>query len=128
LKHSYCFTSPSDISFHSEPEKVIGKTLGEALQSFVLESAGSEGQRISDARLSLSGIKEMLGILDQDGDFLESFLAFGLVRAGVSNQNFRQGAETHFEKEVTWLQQRIAFAAALSAYFGISTLGLVKVE
>jgi len=128
LKHSYCFTSPSDISFHSESEEVSGNSLDEALRLFVVDAAQNEGQSISDARLTLSYIKEMIGIADQDDDFLESFLAFGLVRAGVSNQRLRQGAAMHFEKEVPWLQQRIAFAAALSAYFGISTLGLLKIK
>ncbi len=126
LKHSYCFTSPSDISFHSEPEKVDkGNSLGQALRSFVLESIGTNGQNVSAARMSLSHIRELLGTTNQDDDFLESFLAFGLVRSGVI---FQQSAAMHFEKEATWLQQRVAFAAALSAYFGISTLGLMKVE
>lgn len=129
LKHSYCFTSPSDISFHSAPKQVEnGKTLGEALRSFVLQSIENDGQRVSDARMTLTSVRELLGFGDADSEFLEPLLAYGLARVGVSNQDRRHPATVHFENEASWLQQRVAFSAALKAFFGISTLGLLKVE
>lgn len=128
LKHSYCYTSHSDITFHSEPENVDGNMLIEALRSFVLESMGNEGRKISDERLSFSAIKRMISVEEIDSEFLESFLAFGLVRAGVSGNVFGNSAASYFEEEATWLEQRIAFAAALKAYFDITTLGLMKIK
>lgn len=127
LKHSYCFTSPSDITFHSEPERVGGQTLSGALESFVREAIGDDRQKITDERMTEREARELIGISDQDDKFLEAFLAFGLVRAGHSDA-FRQSAVSYFSNEASWLEQRIAFSAALSAYFGISTLGLLKVE
>lgn len=129
LKHSYCFTSAVDITFHSDPEKVQGgNTLGEALRSFVVEAIENDGQRISDEKMGLLEVRRLIGLDDSDSEFLESFLGYGLMTAGVSNQGIRSGATDYFENEATWLQQRIAFASALKAYFGISTLGLLKIE
>lgn len=128
LKHNYCFTSSSDITFHSEPERVNGQTLFQALKSFVLEATANDGQKVSAKRMKVSEIKELIGIGDQDPNFLESFLNFGLSRSGVSNERFAGNVSAYFENDATWLQQRIAFSAALSAYFGISTLALLKIK
>ncbi len=127
LKHSYCFNSPSDVSFHSEPEQIENaSTFDERLHYFVFESIKGEAQKVSDLRMTLSDVRNLIAIEEKEADFLESFLAFGLVQAGASNHSFRLGAATYFESEASWLQQRIAFSAALNAYFGISTLGLMK--
>lgn len=128
LKHSYCFTSSADITFHSDPVPVKGNMLGETLRSFVLESLGNDGNKVSDSRMTALEVSEMLGINEHNENFLESFLAFGLMRAGVSRQARLQGATSYFENEATWLQQRISFAAALKSFFDISTLGLFKVK
>ncbi|MBO0943684.1 hypothetical protein J1N44_18700 [Acidovorax temperans] len=127
LKHSYCFTSQADVSFHSDPEAVRAASFNESLQGFVREAFANQESAITDARMTLSGVRELIGV-DQEDSFLEAFLAFGLSRAGVSRQDTQQSASMFFEEKTAWLQQRIAFAAALNAYFGISTIGLLKVR
>jgi len=127
LKHSYCFTSQADVSFHSDPQRVSASTFNESLQGFVRAVFGAEKLAISDARMTLSEVQKLIGI-DQDEKFLEIFLGYGLNRAGVTRQVAQQSAVQFFEEDTTWLQQRIAFSAALYAYFGISTIALFKIE
>ena len=127
LKHSYCFTSQADVSFHSDPEEVRASSFNVSLQGFVREAFAKQGGAITDARMTLSGVRNLIGT-GQEDSFLEAFLGFGLSRAGVSRQATQQSAARFFEEEAPWLQQRIAFAAALNAYFGISTIGLLKVR
>jgi hypothetical protein len=127
LKHSYAFTSHQDITFHSDPESVEGgKLLGDALKDFVVSSIKQEkkdGQRA----LQRDGVQAMLGGIGKDAEFLNSFLAFGLLQAGVPAPPIGTKALDTFER-VGWLQQHVALAASLKAYFGISTLGLLKLK
>lgn len=127
LKHSYAFTSHRDITFHSDPELVDGgKPFGEALEQFVRSSLEGDGQ-VGQNKVELDDVKSMLGDLGRDEDFLNSFLAFGLLRTGLNTQEGGAIATTSWH-EINWLQQRVALSASLQAYFGISTLGLLKIE
>lgn len=125
LKHSYCFTSQADVSFHSDPQKVTASTFNESLQGFVRHAFENEEVAFSRTRMTLSEVKKLIGN-SRDKSFSEAFLAFGLSRAGVTRQDVQRSAAEVFEEDATWLQQRIAFAAALDAYFGISIIGLLK--
>ncbi|WP_131723298.1 MULTISPECIES: hypothetical protein [Burkholderia] len=130
LKHSYCFTTQSDITFHSNPESVDGgATLTEKLQTFARESIRQDraDSRPSESRMSVSHVRTLLGLDDNDNDFLESFLSFGLSRAGAELRG-RQLASQTFDIETPWFQQHVALAAALKAFFDITTLGLLKLE
>jgi hypothetical protein len=128
LKHSYCFNSPADITFHSKPDFVDGGDIfGTALKAFVAEATKDDGKRISYERMSILEVKKLIGLEDYDSEFIESFLGHGLLQAGVSTNVVGQSATKYFEDEAAWLDQRIAFASALKSYFDISTLGLVKV-
>lgn len=127
LKHHYAFTSHRDITFHSDPELVEdGKPLGKTLEHFVSSSLEREEQ-VGQNKIGLDDVRSMLGDLGQDTEFLTSFLAFGLIQAGVNGLEIGAKTDTYWQ-EVGWLEQHIALAASLQAYFGISTLGLLKVE
>lgn len=127
LKHSYAFTSHRDITFHSDPELVEGgKLFGEALEDFVVSSIEREKQD-GQSKLGRDSVKAMLGENVETPEFLNSFLAFGLFQAGVTAQRIGAEAIDTFE-QAGLLQQHIALAASLKAYFGITTFGLLKVE
>ncbi|QTD92335.1 hypothetical protein [Burkholderia anthina] len=127
LKHNYCFTDHSDITFHSDPEPVdSGNTLHEQLTAFIRRSTAPDNQANETARMSLPEVRNLLGFDEDRADFLERFLAFGLLRAGVERQQLQQGAARFFDHKAEWLEQRLALAAALKAFFGISTLGLFR--
>jgi len=127
LKHHYCFTDHLDVTFHSDPEFVdTGNTLNAKLVEFIRASVGPDNEERESGRISLAEVREMLGLDDDPAGFVEPFLTFGLSRAGIERQSLQQGASHVFERNATWLQQRLALAAALKAYFDISTLGLFK--
>ncbi|MGN7984293.1 hypothetical protein [Burkholderia sp. 22313] len=127
LKHHYCFTDHLDVTFHSDPEFVdTGNTLNAKLVEFIRASVGPDNEKRESSPITLSEVSAMLGLDDDPAGFVEPFLAFGLSRAGIERQALQQGASHAFERNATPLQQRLALAAALKAYFDISTLGLVK--
>jgi hypothetical protein len=125
LKHNYAFTSHRDITFHSTPELVEGgKLFGETLRQFVSSSMRPDGPPKQD-KVELTYIRDILGNLGEDSDFLNAFLAFGLSQIGV---DYRENPTQEKWRDVEWLQQRVALSASLKAYFGISTIGLLKVK
>lgn len=127
LKHNYAFTSHRDITFHSDPEPVEGgKPFGETLEQFVREALDRERQ-VGQNKVELDVVRSMLGELGKDTEFLSTFLAFGLFQAGTNIQEIRGETSTYWQ-DVGWLEQHIALAASLHAYFGIATLGLIQVE
>jgi hypothetical protein len=126
LKHSYSFTSHRDITFHSEPELVEGgRTFGDTLREFVLSSM-DRGEDSGLQSLMADNVRNMLGEIGDNADSLNSFLRYGLSRAGIDFQAQPDAARTF--DELTPVQRHVALAASLKAYFGITTLGLLKVE
>jgi hypothetical protein len=125
LKHHYCFTSHRDITFHSKPELVGGgMPFGSALSSFV--SLSAENEETWTKKMTVDAVRSSLGDIGGNDAFLLPFLGFGLLQAGLTEQEFSRDAAGTFEREATLLQQHVALAASLRAYFGITTLGLLK--
>jgi len=126
LKHSYAFTSHRDITFHSEPEFVEGgEIFGDSLRSFVLSSI-ERGEDSWSQKLTANTVRDLLGEIGGDEDFMNSFLRYGMNQAGIEQQTEPDAAGTF--DEIALVQQYVALAASLKAYFGITTLGLLKVE
>lgn len=126
LEHHYCFTTHLDISFHSDPVLVEGGQLfAEALNNFIVSSIRSVDQ-VRRSEISSGTIRAYLGLPEELNPFFNAFLRFGLIQAGIPFRDIGPVATEIFDQRATFLQRHIALAASLKAYFGITTLGLIR--
>jgi hypothetical protein len=131
LNHHYCFTSHADITFHSETEFVEdGKPFGRALLDFAQSSIerSVEGQVRGDSRgITVGEVSRMLGEFGKNDEFLSRFISFGLFQTNMGMSRLEGSWESQFDR-LDFVQRQIAVSASLNAYFGISTIALLKIE
>lgn len=127
LSHHYCFTNHRDVTFHSDAEMPEGsKPFGAALRDFLISTV-KRGDAAWTQKISIEAIRNMLGEMGENNDFLNYFISFGLFQAGIAIQEMGSDASEYFG-HMDFIQQQIAFSASLNAYFGISTIALLKFE
>ena len=131
LDHKYCYNSPADISFHSEPVHVANARLfSDSLEQFIIEGVNTE-KRLPDNKMKTSEIQNLIGLGESELDkaFLETFLRYGIrqtLRSDVDSMSHVNSID--WFNDLNWLNQRVVFASSLQAFFGIATLGLFEYE
>lgn len=131
FNHKYCYNTPSDISFHSEPEPVEGGRLfSDSLEQFIRESVNTQ-EHLPANKMQISEIQNLIGLDESEFDkaLLKTFLRYGIRQTLGSDINSMSNMNSIDSfNELNWLHQRVVFASSLQAFFGITTLGLFEYE